>query len=104
MRAPIIAMASLLNIVVGENIGVGNAINDLAQAIAAGNDALPASGSSFTDIEVADGTAFDSDDAAAIARIASHEVAFSYLLDESAAIENTDTALIGVEAYGAEPA
>lgn len=68
--AAIVAMASLLKIVVGENIGVGNAINDLAQAVAAGNAALPASGSTFTDIEVADGTAFDADDAAAIARMA----------------------------------
>lgn len=81
--AAIVAMASLLKIVVGENIGVGNAINDLAQAVAAGNAALPASGSTFTDIEVADGTAFDADDAAAIARMAAaaEPAPFAYVDD-----------------------
>jgi hypothetical protein len=65
--AAVVAMASLMKIVVDGNYGIGNSIKDLALAIAAGNDALPASGSSFTDIEVADGNAFDDDDAAAMA-------------------------------------
>tara|TARA_R110002020_G_scaffold150446_1_gene327139 strand:- start:3319 stop:4293 length:975 start_codon:yes stop_codon:yes gene_type:complete len=66
--AAIIALASLLKIAVDQDIGIGNAVNDLLKAIAAGSDQLPASGSVFTDIEVADGTQFDGDDAPTGAR------------------------------------
>jgi hypothetical protein len=61
--AAIVAMAALLKIAVGEDIGIGNSINDLMSAVAAGNDMLPASGGVLTDIEVADGSQFDGDDA-----------------------------------------
>ena len=66
--AAIVAMASLLKIAVSQDIGVGNAVNDLIKAVADGSHMLPASGEVFTDIEVADGIQFDGDDAAANAR------------------------------------
>lgn len=65
--AAVVALASLLNIAVTNDFGVGNAVNDLTKAVAAGSAALPTSGTALTQIEVADGTEFDGDDAAAIA-------------------------------------
>lgn len=70
--AAIVSLASLLKIEVTGDFGVGNAVNDLIKAVAAGSSALPASGTTLTALEIADGTAFDADDAAARARIASH--------------------------------
>lgn len=52
------------------DIGIGNSVNDLIKAIAQGSDSIPSGGSVFIPIETADGTAFDADDAAALARIA----------------------------------
>ena len=63
--AAIIALASLLRITVDQDIGIGNSINDLLAAVAAGSHAIPDAGNVFTDIEIADGTQFDADDAAA---------------------------------------
>ena len=60
--AAIVAMASLLKIVADENIGIGNALGDLVQAVLNGSHQIPASGLLFTALEVADGTAFDGDD------------------------------------------
>lgn len=60
--AAIVAMASLLEIVVRQDIGVGNAVNDLIKAVAAGSAQVPASGGVFTPVEMADGTTFDADD------------------------------------------
>lgn len=61
----IVALASLLNVVVRQDVGIGDAVNDLMSAVLAASDMLPASGNVFTSIEIADGTAFDGDDAAA---------------------------------------
>lgn len=97
--AAIVAMASLMQIAVNENIGVGNAVRDLTQAVAGGSHALPATGATFTPIETADGTAFDADDAAAIARVATLTAPEPFIY-----VDNTDgasleaaqtTALIG---------
>lgn len=63
--AAIVAMASLMKIATDQNIGIGNAIRDLLQAVAAGSDFVPVNGTVFTPIETADGTAFDGDDATA---------------------------------------
>jgi hypothetical protein len=67
--AAIVSLASLLKIVVAGDYGIGNAVNDLIKAVAAGNAAIPATGTTLTPLETADGTAFDGDDAAALARI-----------------------------------
>ncbi|PHR18699.1 MAG: hypothetical protein COA37_19210 [Hoeflea sp.] len=87
--AAIIAMASLLKIAVSQDIGIGNAVNDLIKAVAAGSAMLPAAGSVLTDIETADGTQFDGDDGAAgtMARAASEE--FFYTDDVSATVGAT---------------
>ena len=69
--AAIVSLASLLKIVVTGDYGVGNAVNDLIKAVAAGSAAIPATGTTLTPLETADGTAFDADDAAALARMAS---------------------------------
>lgn len=63
--AAIVAMASLMKIATDQNIGIGNAVKDLLQAVAAGSDFIPFSGTVFTPIETADGVGFDGDDAAA---------------------------------------
>lgn len=63
--AAIVAMASLMKIATDQNIGIGNAVRDLLQAVAAGSDFVPVNGTVFTPIETADGTAFDGDDATA---------------------------------------
>ena len=63
--AAIVAMASLLKIATDQNIGIGNAVRDLLQAVAAGSDLVPINGTVFTHIEIADGTTFDADDATA---------------------------------------
>lgn len=67
--AAIVSLAALLKIAVTGDYGVGNAVNDLINAVSAGNAAIPASGSTLTPLEAADGTAFDADDAAALARL-----------------------------------
>lgn len=90
--AAIVAMASLLNIVTTQNIGVGNAVNDLFGAVTGNSAALPAAGDVFTPIETADGTAFDGDDAAANA--------FTYAgLYESGDVHGT---VQGKAAYGSD--
>lgn len=68
--AAIVSLASLLKIVVTGDFGIGNAVNDLVNAVAAGSAAIPATGAALTALETADGTAFDADDAAALARTA----------------------------------
>ena len=68
--AAIVSLASLLKIVVTGDYGVGNAVNDLIKAVATGSAAIPAAGTTLTPLETADGTAFDADDAVALARIA----------------------------------
>tara|TARA_R110002020_G_scaffold367683_3_gene579543 strand:- start:3981 stop:5834 length:1854 start_codon:yes stop_codon:yes gene_type:complete len=89
--AAIVSLASLLKIVVTGDYGIGNAVNDLIKAVADGNAAIPASGTTLTPIETADGTAFDADDAAALARLAVpvetrvHYAASSYEAKEMAA-------------------
>jgi hypothetical protein len=67
--AAIVSLASLLKIAVTADYGIGNSVNDLIKAVAAGNAALPADGSILTMLEVADGIAFDADDAVALARL-----------------------------------
>jgi hypothetical protein len=68
--AAIVSLASLLKIAVTGDFGIGNAVNDLIKAVAAGNAAIPAGGTTLTPLETADGTAFDADDALAMALIA----------------------------------
>lgn len=58
----IIAMASLLKVAVDEDIGVGDAANDLIDAVKIGSAVLPDSSTTVTPIEIADGTGFDNDD------------------------------------------
>lgn len=60
--AAIVALASLLNVAVSANIGVGNHVNDLIMAVDAGSSQLPVTSSIFIDIDVADGSGFDADD------------------------------------------
>jgi len=60
--AAIVAMASLLQIAVTQDIGIGDNVNDLIMAVNAASAQIPAAGNAFTDINVADGTAFDGDD------------------------------------------
>ncbi|MCC6206188.1 MAG: hypothetical protein IT533_14450, partial [Hyphomicrobiales bacterium] len=61
--AAIVALASILNIAYENDLlGVGDSVNDLLAAIKDGSAQLPASGDTFTPIEVADGTKFDGDD------------------------------------------
>tara|TARA_R110002020_G_scaffold150446_1_gene327138 strand:+ start:2205 stop:3170 length:966 start_codon:yes stop_codon:yes gene_type:complete len=71
--AAIIALASLLKIAVEQEIGIGNAVGDLFDAIVVGTDALPDTGNVLIDIEIADGTQYDGDDAAASASSAESE-------------------------------
>ena len=61
--AAVVALSSLLNIMVRESIGVGDAVNDLIAAVNDGTANLPADGDSFSEIETADGEAYDDDDA-----------------------------------------
>jgi hypothetical protein len=60
----VVGFGALLNILVRDNnVGIGNSVNDLVQAINDGSAALPETSTTFTPIETADGTKFDSDDA-----------------------------------------
>jgi hypothetical protein len=86
--AAIIALASLLRIAVSQDIGIGNAVNDLVKAVAAGSHAIPETSTSFTDIELADGTQFDIDDGPA-AR-ASEQRAVHYYTPEDSSLGNSD--------------
>jgi len=60
--AAIVGLASLLKILVTEDAGLGDAVNDLRAAIDDGSAVLPTDGAVFTPIETADGTHFDQDD------------------------------------------
>lgn len=60
--AAIIAMASILKIAVDEDIGVGDAVNDLIGAVKNDTAVLPDAGDVVTPIEDADGTFYDNDD------------------------------------------
>ena len=60
--AAIVAMASLIKIVVEQNIGIGNAVQDFIDAVKNGSALLPSSSQVFTELEDADGTDFDADD------------------------------------------
>ncbi|PHR19590.1 MAG: hypothetical protein COA37_16785 [Hoeflea sp.] len=62
--AAIVAMASLMKIAVDGNIGIGNAINDLFNAISAQSAVVPLKSDQLVDLEFADGGQFDSDDTA----------------------------------------
>lgn len=59
----VIAAAAILRVAVRDRIpGLGDNVNDLFMAVTGNSAALPAGGSAFTDIDVADGTAFDGGD------------------------------------------
>ena len=73
----IIALASLLKIAVDGKIGVGNAVDDLVKSIADGSAALPDTSTLVLPIETVDGTKYDMDDAAALARISSPPAALT---------------------------
>jgi hypothetical protein len=94
--AAIVALASLLKIVVTGDYGVGNAVNDLIKAVAAGNAAVPATGTTLTALETADGTAFDGDDAVALARIASPVEASEVYASSSEASELAFTSSVSI--------
>jgi hypothetical protein len=67
----IIAAASMLKVFVTDNIpGIGDAVNDLYNAIINSTSALPATGDTLIDIEVADGTAGDAGDVSVLPFIA----------------------------------
>lgn len=90
--AAIVAMASILNIAYEDDVsGIGDAVNDLLAAIANGSAVLPASGDTFTPIEVADGTDFDGDDNAAGAIITLTDRVDAPGIDESQAGSGRDT-------------
>lgn len=61
--AAVAALAAMLKIVVTEDIGIGNSVNDLIKAIAAGSSGVPETSSDLIPLETADGTAFDGDEA-----------------------------------------
>ena len=66
----VVAFGALLNILVRDsNVGIGNSVNDLLLAVNDGSAALPETSTTFIPIEVADGTAYDSDDGGAAAAI-----------------------------------
>ena len=73
----IIALASLLKIAVDGKINVGNAVGDLVKSIADGSAALPDTSTLVLPIETVDGTKYDTDDAAALARISSPPAALT---------------------------
>ncbi|WP_274630036.1 hypothetical protein [Arvimicrobium flavum] len=62
--AAVVALASLLKMLVANDQGVGDAINDLKAAINDGSANLPETSDTFTPIEIADGTKYDNDDPA----------------------------------------
>lgn len=64
--AIIIAAASLLQILVAQDIGVGNNVNDFIAAVDNDTAVLPATSSDLIDINIADGTFFDADDSEAL--------------------------------------
>lgn len=57
-----IALASILKVMVDNDIGIGDAVNDMIAAVKDGTAVLPDSGTIFTQIEIADGTKYDGDD------------------------------------------
>lgn len=61
--AAIVAMASLVKIAVDSNIGIGNSVNDLFNAVSALNAIVPIDSDALIDLEFADGGQFDGDDA-----------------------------------------
>lgn len=65
--AAIVAMASILKITVDGDFGIGNSVNDLFKAVSAESSIIPILSTTFIPLEFADGTAFDGDDAGAIA-------------------------------------
>lgn len=92
--AAIVALASLLKIAVTGDYGIGNSVNDLLKAVAAGSSAIPISGSTLTPIETADGNAFDTDDAT-LSRLATASRNESYVQeDETPPAEETQ--LVGL--------
>ncbi|PHR20405.1 MAG: hypothetical protein COA37_15340 [Hoeflea sp.] len=92
--AAIVALASLLKIAVTGDYGIGNSVNDLLKAVAAGSSAIPISGSTLTPIETADGNAFDADDAS-LSRLATASRNESYIQpDETPPAE--ETSLVGL--------
>lgn len=67
----VVGFAALLNIVVRDDLaGIGDTVNDLYAAVVGAVSALPATGTTLTAMDQADGIAFDADDGQAIAFIA----------------------------------
>ena len=63
----VVAFAALMKISVDGDIpGLGDDINDLLAAVGNGTALIPQSGTDLTEIETADGVAFDGDDVAAV--------------------------------------
>ncbi|WP_274626595.1 beta strand repeat-containing protein [Arvimicrobium flavum] len=62
--AAVVGLASLLKMLVANDQGVGDAINDLKAAINDGSANLPETSDVFIPIETADGTKYDNDDPA----------------------------------------
>jgi len=94
--AAIVSLASLLKIVVTGDYGIGNAVNDLTKAVAAGSDALPATGTTLTALETADGTAFDADDATALAVSLASSAVYVSPTDDSELAFASSVSLVGI--------
>ena len=58
----VVALASILDIIVRDDLGMGDAVNDLTAAISNGSAVLPQGGKAFTPIGIADGFDFDGSD------------------------------------------
>lgn len=68
--AALVAKAALTKIAVDSALaGIGDTINDLLNAVKAGSAEIPATSSTLIPTEVADGVAFDGNDAAAMGRM-----------------------------------
>lgn len=93
--AAIVSLASLLKIAVSGNYGIGNAVNDLIESVAAGSAAIPENGTTLTPLETADGTAFDADDASAIASAAALRAKGIEPYTDSITFDN-DVAIVGM--------
>lgn len=80
--AALVAKAALTKIAVDSALaGIGDTINDLLNAVKAGNAAIPATSTTLIPTEDADGTAFDSNDVAVTARLlgpSSEDVEYIY--------------------------
>lgn len=100
--AAIVSLAALLQIAVNGDYGIGNAVNDLLKAVAAGSAAIPATGTALTAIETADGSAFDNDDATAnaITQASLANRGHEYISPELAEDMLTEAAIVGTADFG----